>query len=532
MYNFWDEWKDITELEKKAIRSLLSAKERILNNIPNENIIAIYVKGSLIQRELLKDSDVDLVVILRDEKYLNELYNLNDKNTSKFFETNVQFISYTLDELETGKFVESRIKNPTAVSRFEKHLRSYKLIYGKAPSLIFKRTNLQHLRSSINSWNERFLPDYKKGAFKFDSLIKQTFWLVEDELMFKGFTPIYSWHKLSDSVSDMGHIVHTALKLRRGGSYSNEEEKRFIERVEAYLKYLNSLIQNINNIMPIIEEAKNHILNNTEYAERFSSKEVEKPYCFTLKNKGKEVYFFGTTHISDPSDPMFEKIKSQFDSFKPDIVYIEGIPPARFELFEKGIDGWSDTDLKKRGEPSYVAGLVHEERKNRPIGLESPEPSSLEQIAYLEKKGFERKDIFRYHFLAHVAQFLRRTKGTEDAKNKDAFLNYIKNIRFMLTSESLGWPEEEVKKYKDEEVTNLDLNNGEVYTRAVDPMPWKNKARSITNEISEASGRIRDEYIIERVAEGMKTYSRLLIVYGYSHAVVDEPAFKYLMERI
>lgn len=52
MNNFWDEWKDVSELEKKAISSLLEAEKIIKNLIPKEYLIAIYVKGSMIQRQL------------------------------------------------------------------------------------------------------------------------------------------------------------------------------------------------------------------------------------------------------------------------------------------------------------------------------------------------------------------------------------------------------------------------------------------------------------------------------------------------
>jgi hypothetical protein len=53
-----------------------------------------------------------------------------------------------------------------------------------------------------------------------------------------------------------------------------------------------------------------------------------------------------------------------------------------------------------------------------------------------------------------------------------------------------------------------------------------------TNEVSAESGRIRDEHIIERLAEGLKNHNKLFVVYGREHAVVDEPALRYMFENM
>ena len=66
-----------TELKGKAELSIEKAKAVILQNIPKEEIIAIYVKGSYAQGELRPDSDVDVVVILKTEEYLPKVYTLD-----------------------------------------------------------------------------------------------------------------------------------------------------------------------------------------------------------------------------------------------------------------------------------------------------------------------------------------------------------------------------------------------------------------------------------------------------------------------
>ena len=71
-YKFWENWK-LNKLEKKGVKSILIAKKIILGNIPKKDIIASYVKGNFIRREMNKYSDVDTFTILRKSKNLAKL---------------------------------------------------------------------------------------------------------------------------------------------------------------------------------------------------------------------------------------------------------------------------------------------------------------------------------------------------------------------------------------------------------------------------------------------------------------------------
>ena len=120
------------ELKKKADVSLSKAKEIILESIPNNEIISIYIKGSYVQNELQPSSDVDVVVILKSEEYLPAVYELTEKfgNTT---EPPFQIVAYTLEELQTGQWSPNRTKNTTPVSVFVKHLDQLLLLYGSKP---------------------------------------------------------------------------------------------------------------------------------------------------------------------------------------------------------------------------------------------------------------------------------------------------------------------------------------------------------------------------------------------------------------
>ncbi len=52
--DFWKDWKRKTKLEEAAITSIKAGKKILLSNLPKDKIVAIYVKGSFVMRELNK----------------------------------------------------------------------------------------------------------------------------------------------------------------------------------------------------------------------------------------------------------------------------------------------------------------------------------------------------------------------------------------------------------------------------------------------------------------------------------------------
>lgn len=236
------------ELKEKADISLMKAKETILKTIPNEEIMSIYVKGSYVQDELQADSDVDVVVVLKSDEYIPAVYEL----TEKFGDTTeppFQIVAYTLEELQTGKWSLNRTKNPTTISAFVKHLDQLPLLYGSKPEgPLFTRTDIKDLTALMSAFEKSFLPDFEKGTFKFNEIVKQVMWLTEREQRARGMVPDYSWQKLANSIKDKNHIIHLALKLRKQKEVSKEEQDIFMEKLKNYLEVLEDEYQNTTKI--------------------------------------------------------------------------------------------------------------------------------------------------------------------------------------------------------------------------------------------------------------------------------------------
>ena len=78
----------------------------------------------------------------------------------------------------------------------------YKLIFGKDLSgmNLYTRSNEKDLSELVKIFKDKWIPSCEKGDFDFKMLVKQTFWLVENEQRTGGINPPHGWKKLRDSM--------------------------------------------------------------------------------------------------------------------------------------------------------------------------------------------------------------------------------------------------------------------------------------------------------------------------------------------
>jgi predicted nucleotidyltransferase len=234
---FYDKWKNKSELEKEDTKSILAAKGILLKDIPKEDIIAIYVKGSFIRREMNKKSDVDTLTILKYSKHLKTLEKLKNKYR-KSYEPNLEFAGYSLWELKTNKKSKFGKQDRAAPSRAVQHLEHYGLIYGKSIKKedFFQGSDEKRFFSMVKTFRSLFLPNYEKGKIGFSDIIKQVFWLVENEQKFLGKNPPHSWRGLNNSIKERNHIIHDTMYLRENSTKDRKIRDKYLLKLDNYLK--------------------------------------------------------------------------------------------------------------------------------------------------------------------------------------------------------------------------------------------------------------------------------------------------------
>ncbi|MEX0920278.1 MAG: nucleotidyltransferase domain-containing protein [Candidatus Pacearchaeota archaeon] len=241
---FYDLWRNKSELENAGIQNLKLSKKLILENIPSNEIVSIYVKGSFVRREMVSKSDIDIITVLKTKKHFGKIKKLDKWGERSNLKPYPQFLGYSLWELKTGKRIKNNIGGASP-SRMVKHLKEYKLIYGRdlVKENLFTRTDEEDLEKLANVFRKEFIPQYERGNFSFGMLIKQTFWLIENEQKVKGKNPPHQWKKLRDSIKDRNHIIYDAWRLREIPSKDKAIRKEYVNKLKKYIKKNRRLLE-------------------------------------------------------------------------------------------------------------------------------------------------------------------------------------------------------------------------------------------------------------------------------------------------
>lgn len=261
-----------------------------------------------------------------------------------------------------------------------------------------------------------------------------------------------------------------------------------------------------------------------------SGHEHETPYLYHLAGGGKDLLYFGAEHTNNPAHPALSRLAAEFSAFKPDLALIEGIPQINTlsaEQIAEYTAGFSiEALVKKIGEKGVVAKLATE------LGCElySPEPSDAAAVGFLLGQGFSRDEIFIQQVADQIPQFARQDLDQD-------FQNYMQPY-FKRMQENFEWSgyNFSVAHFELLHATLLkrsfDLHDIHFYVELSDPIPWPDRHMPYgrINMLAAAWNGYRDRYIVQNIAEQFKTHDRIFVVYGASHAVMQEPALRNLFD--
>ena len=235
--DFWRSWKNKTEIEKKAIKSVERAREIIVNSVPKSKLVAIYIKGSFVRREMKEGSDVDIVPVVTENKYENAVFGTNIPEVHP----PCMIVPLSLWEFKHNKlFTKAENKPDTRAKpdRFLKRLKYFKLIWGRPLSLKgFKiRNDKKAIDDHLKYMLEVLIPRYENKNASLKWIIKEFFWLTENELELKGIKVKHSFKGIANAVKDKEHPIKEAYEFRIKSIHNPKKGRKFVERLKENLK--------------------------------------------------------------------------------------------------------------------------------------------------------------------------------------------------------------------------------------------------------------------------------------------------------
>ncbi len=264
------------------------------------------------------------------------------------------------------------------------------------------------------------------------------------------------------------------------------------------------------------------VLSSIMTAEEYSHTEHPTPYIFELKVGDSELYYFGTPHRRDPQDPLFAEIETAFNKANPDIVFVEGINVTgdKTKFNERVKTASREETIDHMGESGFTLKLA----VKKGIDWHCPEPTDEDLYNDLLAQGFSKDQVFAWDVFHILPQYNRQM-------NKQGFKPYVEHFieRFKQITNWEGFDylyERAIQLGEQLLGRPVDVENEPDAIDFIDPIPWEEKKekQTILNRISEASSRSRDRKIVSDMVDALKTHKRIFVVYGASHAAMQEPA--------
>lgn len=261
--------------------------------------------------------------------------------------------------------------------------------------------------------------------------------------------------------------------------------------------------------------AKNLLLPWEQYKEKAAS--VDIPYIYTISNKrGQFLTYFGARHTYDPFDKQIPKLKDTWSKF---IGHTKGkIPVVFVEGGKRKIFANEEEAITKEAEAGLITFLATQEG----IEIYSPDLSWGSAFNDLVKQ-FPKEQILYFRVAQIATQWNRLLIKGEFNEYLNSFLKrYQKD--FELTDADCSF--ENIKDIHQRLFHNdFDENNKDFFNRISAPIYQD----SIINEISRTDSNLRNIRIIEQVKQYWNEGRNIFIVFGFGHAIIQEPALRVLL---
>lgn len=235
-YTFWNSWKKKSVTEKRYIDALQRSLKWLKEQPFAKDILAVYVKGSFAYRELNDKSDIDLVPIMKDEKSLNLLREIRNRN--KDILKPVDILPFALGELEQNKYFKEPLPGTKGKpDQFTLLLSEHKIVYGKPlNSKGWKVRSDQKIYEALRDViRDTQLPMYERRDFAFSQLIKQVMHLIWWEERLQGKKILSSWNAMNKSLPEH-KLLQQTIRFRLHPTKDNKMREKYITQVKEYLE--------------------------------------------------------------------------------------------------------------------------------------------------------------------------------------------------------------------------------------------------------------------------------------------------------
>ncbi len=240
----------------------------------------------------------------------------------------------------------------------------------------------------------------------------------------------------------------------------------------------------------------------------------EIPYAYLIQGDNQVLSYFGARHSFDPQDPQFNQIETLWNDMTAHYPNDKMVAVIEGGLMNNEYE--RDEYITRAGESGLLIYLA----KKADIEIKYLEPSKglLNDLT----DRYSKEEIF-YHQMAQRA--LQWNKLTRKPSFEEYTVQFLKKLQDETGWNDFDFSMNHLKKiHNDIFHVTFDENDRAFFQSIVTPT----NDDTVINKISRDMNVVRDTAIVQGILDEWQKGKSIFIVYGASHAVIQERALKAL----
>lgn len=246
---------------------------------------------------------------------------------------------------------------------------------------------------------------------------------------------------------------------------------------------------------------------------------LEAPYVIDVAQGLKRVVFFGTVHVRDSTHRQFAILRNYFDEVQPQVAFNEGGQVSETTHYRS-----LNEAAEKRGKTGSLKYLSDQAG----IKLLNGDTEDSAEFAITLKK-YPKDKLFLYYVMERIViPYIYGAYGEGDFKEKyEKFVqDWFVDNGYPLDSaeQDYSYFEELYRKY-----TGVDFKPE--LNEVIEQFDYINGGDCEFCAIGRTSKMVRDSVLLDKISQTLETHDRIIVTFGYGHALAVEPALKQLIKR-
>lgn len=246
---------------------------------------------------------------------------------------------------------------------------------------------------------------------------------------------------------------------------------------------------------------------------------LELPFVAKFAANGKQLCFVASRHEGGVESPTLKTVRHAFDTFRPQVVVVEGVPnkgEASPRWYLDICREQAKHDYAEGGEGSYATVLAAE----RGIDFIPGEPSNEKMYEAFARQGYTMQDLLGWETSAFLQSRIQGGIITEDdiAGHVDSFAGIMLR-ETGVTGAAFGY-KDYCAWYRGRMGQEFSIG----HLAAADTSPSTDPGSNFLQNLMVAGDKVREPHIVKMIAEQLDRHDRVLAVYGCAHLGKQEPA--------